>query len=109
VEVRTFGGRAAPHYRPWEFLRLSAGPEVDLMLGRGTNVQRPLSDVAWSVAAGAELAAIPFDIANLELEVALQGRFALLRPRFLIEGFGEAYRVPQWGGGGVIRASAFVF
>jgi hypothetical protein len=109
VEIRAFGGRIALLYRPVQFLRLSAGLEADLMFGRGTGVATPLSDAAWSLAVSAELAAIPVSLAGLELELALQGRYALLRPRFQIDGFGDAYRVPPWGGGGVIRASTFLF
>jgi hypothetical protein len=109
VEIRAIGGRAAGLYRPLEFARLSAGLEGDLMLGRGTGVTTPLSDAAWSLAASLEIAAIPVMVAGWEFELALQGRWALLRPRFQIEGVGDAYRVPSFGGGGVFRASTFLF
>lgn len=109
VEIRSFGGRVAALYQPADFARLTAGLEADLMLGQGTGVTTPLSDEAWSLAASLEIAAIPFRLAGIELELALSGRWAFLRPRFEIGGFGDAYRVPAFGGAGVIRASAFVF
>ena len=52
-----------------------------------------------------ELAALPFRSESLELELALGAHFAAVRPRFLVTGFGEVYRVPQFGGEGLFRIS----
>ncbi len=109
VEVRAYGGRAAALYAPLDFLRLSAGLEADLMVGRGTGVTTPMSDSAWSLAPSAELATIPIKLDRLRLELALQGRWAVVRPSFQISGFGEAYRVPSFGGAALIRAAYLLF
>ncbi len=109
VEVRAFGARAAAAYSPTDFARLSLGLEVDLMVGRGTGVTTPLSDTAWSFAPTLELAAILLNIDRLRLEVALQGRWAPLRPRFHIAGYGDAYRVPAFGAAGLFRVAYFLF
>jgi hypothetical protein len=109
VEVRAFGGRAGVTYHPVEFGRLSLGVEADFMVGRGTGVTTPLSDTAWSLAPSLELAAIPLQIEGLRLELAVQGRVALLRPRFQVEGVGDVYRVPQFGAAGLLRVAYLLF
>lgn len=109
VKIRAFGARLAASYRPFELTRLSVGLESDLMLGRASGVAKPLSDSAWSLATSLDVGLIPLKYSIFELELAGFGRLALLRPRFEIEGFGEAYRVPAFAGGGAIRANAFFF
>ncbi len=109
VEVRAFGARVGASYSPVEVARLSAGLEVDLMVGRGTGVETPLSDAAWSVAPSLELTGILADIDGLRLELGLQGRWAVLRPRFHIEGYGDAYEVPAFGAAGLFRVAYLLF
>lgn len=110
VEVRAYGGRAAVLYRPLGFARLSAGVEAHLLVGRGTGVATPLSDAAWCLAPSLELAAILLDIDSFRLELGIEGRWALLRPRFEIEGVeGDVYRVPAVGGVGIFRGVFLVF
>jgi len=109
VEVRSFGARLAASYGPVKLLRISLGVEADLMVGRGTGVATPLSDEAWSLAASGELAAILMEVDGLRLELAGQGRWALVRPRFQIAGFGDAYQVPEAGAGALLRIAYLLF
>ncbi len=85
VEIRSFGGRAAALYQPAAFARLTAGLEADLMLGQGTGVTTLLGR-GLSLAAEPRDRRDPAPSRRVELELALSGRWAFLRPRFQIGG-----------------------
>jgi hypothetical protein len=43
----------------------------------------------------------------LRIEIAATGRLSALRPRFVVTGFGDLYRVPVVGGDAIIRGVWF--
>ncbi len=97
VEVWGFGLRGAVVVAPLQALHLSLGLDADRLSGHGSGVARPARDSAWTLAPSAELATIPFKNEHLSVEVAAEGRYALVRPVFLVTGFQDLYRVPSWG------------
>lgn len=109
VDLITAGGRGAGTFRPVRPLLLSAGVDVDWLQGTGdAGISNRQTDSAWSVAPSLELGLIPFESRYLRIEVAAQGRVAVLRPRFVVTGFRDLYRVPSFGGAGLVRG-AFTF
>jgi hypothetical protein len=104
VDVMAAGARVAGTYRPLRPLILSAGVDLDWLEGTGdAGISERQTDAAWGVAPSLELALIPFESGHLRLEVAGQGRVALLRPRFVVTGFRDVYQVPSFGGAGLVR------
>ncbi len=104
VDVIAAGARIAGMLKPVRPLIVSAGVELDWLQGTGdAGISERLTDTAWSVAPSLELALIPFESRHLRIEVAAQGRLALLRPRFVVTGFRDVYRVPNFGGAGLVR------
>lgn len=106
VEVEALGARAAVLFQPAEVLRIAAGLEAHRLEGSGLGAPTTtttFSDVVWSVAPAAELAGILLRVDQLAVELAAQGRWAVVRPRFEISGFGEVYQVPRFGGAGLLR------
>ena len=103
VDVQALGARAAVLFQPVEVLRIAAGLEAHRLEGTGLGAPDTFSDVVWSVAPAAELAGILLRVDQLGIEVAAQGRWAVVRPRFEITGTGEVYRVPRFGGAGLLR------
>lgn len=103
VDIWGLGVRAAAVVAPVPALHLSLGLDADRLSGRGSGVATPERASAWTVAPSAELAVIPFQNKHLSLELAAEGRLALVRPVFVVTGFQELYRVPNWGGWLVLR------
>lgn len=104
AEVFAVGARVAALYRATKGLGVAAGIEIDLLRGEGVEgVPRAHSASLGSAATFGELAVIPWQVGHMRLELALQGRIALLRPRFVVVGYGDVYRVPAAGVGGLIR------
>jgi hypothetical protein len=66
--------------------------------GEGRGARETTTDLAYDVQPTLELAAIPLRSESFELEVAVGGHWAAVRPSFLITGYGEVYRVPEFGG-----------
>jgi hypothetical protein len=97
VDVWGLGLRGAAVLAPLPVLDLSLGLDADRLSGHGSGVSKPEHDFAWTLAPSAELAVIPFRNKHLALEVAAEGRYALVRPVFVVTGFQELYRVPSWG------------
>ncbi|HTQ07882.1 MAG TPA: hypothetical protein VMI54_28715 [Polyangiaceae bacterium] len=97
ADVWGVGLRGAAVVRPVPALNLSLGLDADRLSGRGSGVTKPERDSAWTLAPSAELAIIPIRNRHLSLEVAAEGRLALVRPVFVVTGFQDLYRVPSWG------------
>lgn len=105
VEVSATGGRAAGLIRLAPEVQLAAGLEVNRLSGTGSGtVSGRAADSAWQVAPTLELAAIPWNVGSLRLEVGVSGRLSVVRPRFVITGFGDVYEVPTLGADAIIRA-----
>jgi hypothetical protein len=100
ADVRGIGFRFAGLYRPWPAVSVSLGFDADWLHGSGQapGIALPSTDSAWTLAPSAELAVIPIRFKGLSVELAAEGRVAVLRPRFEVTGFGELYRVPTFGG-----------
>lgn len=104
VEIHAWGGRVAGLFLPVPRLKLTAGLEADWLPAEGRGIAGGAgSDSAWSLAPFVEVAASPWTSGHMRLELALQGQAAIVRPRFIVTGFGDVYRVPPAGGAGVLR------
>ena len=109
VDLVAAGTRVAGLLRPVRPFIASAGVDLDWLEGTGdTGVSDRRTDAAWGLAPSLELAGIPFESRHLRIELAAQGRVALLRPRFVVTGFRDVYQVPRFGGAGLVRG-AFTF
>jgi hypothetical protein len=83
----------------------SLGVEVDRLSGTGQEgVSGRSSDAVWLLAGALDLNAIPWSVGNLRLELGFGAQLALVRPRFVVDGYGNVYEVPPVGGGAIIRA-----
>jgi hypothetical protein len=104
VEVQGLGARLSAFYDPARFVRLSAGVAADRLDGQGLgSAVRGSSEAGVAVAVLIEAAATPVRVDPFFISVAISGHYALLRPSFEIAGYGEVFRVPPFGGGGVMR------
>jgi hypothetical protein len=98
VDIQGVGLRVAGSFQVLPPLIVSAGVDADWLSGRGTTgIASPETDSAWAVAPSMELALIPIQTKDLAIEVAVEGRLALQRPRFEVTGFRQVYEVPDWG------------
>jgi hypothetical protein len=64
---------------------------------------RGSSEDGFSLAVTVEAAATPIRLEPFFVSLAISGHYALVRPSFEIAGYGELFRVPPVGGGGVMR------
>ena len=87
---------------PREALRI--GIEVNRLVGEGTEgVSGRNTDAVWHWAPTLGFSLITWDISDLRLEIGAAGRLSVLRPRFVVTGFGDVYRVPALGADAIIR------
>jgi hypothetical protein len=104
VDVSAAGGRALGLIRLAPAVQLAAGLEINRLSGTGSaTVSGRVADSAWQVAPTLELTAIPWNVGNLRLELAVSGRVSAVRPVFVITGFGDVYQVPTFGADAIIR------
>lgn len=104
VDLTAMGGRAAGLVAFGSNARVSVGLEVNRLSGTGGEaVSRRDSAAAWHVASSFGLSAIPWNVGHLRLELVALGRVALIRPRFVVTGFGDVYRVPPFGADAILR------
>jgi hypothetical protein len=104
VDVSAFGGRAAALFRVAPAVNVLAGLEVTRLVGTGApGVSARNADAAWQLAPTLGVNLITWDIQYLRIELGVAGRVSLLRPQFVVTGFGELYRAPAFGGDAIIR------
>ena len=104
VLVTATGGRAAALFRIAPALDALAGIELNRLVGEGAaDVRGPAADVAWQLAPVLGLNVITMDIGYLRLELGALARLPVLRPRFVVTGFGTLYRAPVLGADAIIR------
>ncbi len=105
VHVTAVGGRVAALVELGSALHASLGLEVDRLSGTGQEgVSGRSSDTVWLLAGALELNVIPWSVDDLRLELGFGTQLALVRPRFVVDGYGDVYEVPPVGGGAIIRA-----
>ena len=106
LSVSAFGGRVAGLFSLSAPVQLTLGLDINLLSGTGgESVSRRGSDAAWHVAPSAGFVAIPWSIGHLRLELSLLGHVSLVRPHFLVIGFGDVYEVPKYGGSAIVRGA----
>jgi hypothetical protein len=106
VDVDSIGLRADVLYRFVPVLELALGVEADWLHGTGApGVSARQSSSAWRIAPTLGLSAIPWPEAQPRLELGVSAQLALIRPRFVVEGFGDLYRVPLVGVDAIIRGA----
>ena len=106
VDVSAVGGRVAGLFRVAPAWTLLVGLEVNRLLGEGADgVSGRSSAPAWQLAPTAGLSVITWDNEYLRLEVGAAGRASLVRPEFVVTGFGDLYRVPVLGADAIIRGA----
>jgi hypothetical protein len=104
VDVSALGGRVAALLRVAPALNVLAGLELNRLEGAGAeSVRGRNTAAAWQVAPTLGFSLITWDIGYLRLEVGATGRVSILRPRFVVTGFGDLYRVPVLGADAIIR------
>lgn len=104
VDISALGVRIAGLYRVASALNLIAGIEVNRLVGEGTEgVSGRNTDAVWHWAPTLGFSLITWDISDLRLEIGAAGRLSVLRPRFVVTGFGDVYRVPALGADAIIR------
>lgn len=104
VDVSGVGARVAGLYRVASALNLMLGLEVNRLVGEGAEgVSGRNADAVWQLAPTAGFSLITWDIGSLRLEVGAAGRLSVARPRFVVTGFGDLYRVPLLGADAIIR------
>jgi hypothetical protein len=80
------------------------GLELNRLAGVGLEgVSGRSSDDAWQLAPVLGLSVIAWNNRYLRLEVGAIGRASLIRPAFVVTGYGEVYRVPPFGADAIIR------
>jgi hypothetical protein len=105
VRVWAAGGEFAAVFVPFAWLRLAAGLDVAWLNGTGLGSSATTSDSAWMIAPMFEVALAPLHTGPLRLELAVDAKYAALRPSFEITGYGEVFRVPRAGGSALARAA----
>jgi hypothetical protein len=106
VEVDSIGLRGELLYRFVPVLELALGVEADWLHGTGApGVSARQSSSVWRVAPTLGLSLIPWPDAQPRLELGVSAQLALVRPRFVVEGFGDLYRVPLAGVDAIIRGA----
>jgi len=105
VHVTGLGGRAAALIELGSVFHTSLGLEIDRLAGTGQEgvLGRGTASV-WLLSGALELTVIPWSVEGIRLELGLGAQLALVRPRFVVSGFGNVYEVPPVGGGAIIRA-----
>lgn len=104
VDVSALGARGAVLFRVAAAVNVLAGLELTRLTGSGAvGVSDRNADAAWQLAPTLGASAIVWDIGHLRLELGVAGRVSLLRPRFVVTGFGDLYRAPALGGDAIIR------
>lgn len=106
VDVDSIGVRGEALYRLLPVLQLALGVDADWLHGTGApGVSGRQSSSVWRIAPTLGLSAIPWPDAQPRLELGLSAQVALVRPRFIVEGFGDVYRVPLAGLDAIIRGA----
>jgi hypothetical protein len=104
VDVSAVGARITGLFRVADALNLFAGVELNRLVGEGAQgVSGRNVDAVWQVAPTAGFNLITWDIGALRLEIGAAGRLSVARPRFVVTGFGNLYRVPPAGADAIIR------
>jgi hypothetical protein len=104
VDVSAIGARVVGLYRVADALNVLAGVEVNRLVGEGAEgVSGRNADAVWQLAPTAGFSLITLDIGALRLEVGAAGRLSVVRPSFVVTGFGSLYRVPLLGADAIIR------
>jgi hypothetical protein len=106
VDVDSLGVRVEGLYRVVPALELALGVEADWLHGSGARgVSGRQASSVWRFAPTLGLSVIPWPDAQPRLELGLSAQLALVRPRFVVEGFGDVYRVPVAGVDAIIRGA----
>lgn len=104
VHITALGASVAGQFRLGTAFHLGIGLEVDRLTGSGQEgVSGRSSDAAWRVAPTLDLDIIPWSIEDLRIEFGFGAQLALLRPRFIVTGFGDVYATPRLAGAAIIR------
>jgi hypothetical protein len=104
VDVSGLGGRVVGLFRVADALNVFAGIELNRLVGEGAEgVSGRNADAVWQLAPTAGFSLITWDIGALRLEIGAAGRLSVARPRFVVTGFGDLYRVPPVGADAIIR------
>lgn len=104
LRFEALGVRLGLMYRPARWARVEAALGVDRLRAEGRGVRRPSSDNVWLAAPDLELTFIPLRWQGIAWELAIRGRVAINRPRFIVEPDAvEVYRLPRFGATGLFR------
>ncbi len=106
VDVDALGGRVTGTLELAYRLHLTAGIELNRLAGTArADVSNANSDTAWQLAPILGLSVIPWSIQNIQVELGVLGRVPLVRPRFVVNGFGDLFQTPPFGADAIIRVA----
>ena len=104
VDLSAVGVRAAAAFWVVTGVQVLGGVELNRLAGVGLEgVSGRSSDAAWQLAPTLGLSLIPWDHRYLRIELGILGRASLIRPAFVVTGYGELYQVPVFGADVIIR------
>jgi hypothetical protein len=104
LDISAIGARAAALL--WVGARVQAlgGVEINRLAGAAAaGVSGGNAAAAWQLAPTLGLNVIAWGSRHLRLELGMAGRLSVLRPRFVVTGFGDLYRVPALGADVILR------
>lgn len=104
VDVSAVGVRAAAAFWVTHRVMVLGGLELNRLAGVGfEDLSGRSSDDAWQLAPTLGLSLIAWNNRHLRIELGGVGRASLVRPAFVVTGYGEVYRVPALGADAIIR------
>jgi hypothetical protein len=104
LDVSALGGRAAALLWVAPRVQLLGGMELNRLAGApAAGVSGRSAAAAWQLAPNLGVQVIVWGSQHLRLELGGAGRLSLLRPRFVVTGFGDLYRVPVFGADAILR------
>lgn len=104
VDISAVGVRAAVAFWVAPRIKVLGGVELNRLAGVGLEgVSGRSSDAAWQLAPTLGVSLITWDHRHLRIELGAIGRASLIRPAFVVTGYGELYQVPVFGADAIIR------
>jgi hypothetical protein len=103
VRIDALALRATGGLNVTPYLNVALGVAVARLVGSGRSVAASSTDVVWDLLPVLEVAATPWKFRHFSVELGARGQVSSSRPRFVVTGYGDIYRVPLFGGEATIR------
>jgi hypothetical protein len=103
VRIDALALRATGGLNLTPYLNVAVGVAVARWVGSGRSVAASSTDVVWDLLPVLEVSATPWKFRHFSVELGARGQLSTSRPRFVVTGYGDIYRVPLLGGEATIR------